>query len=193
MSTSAASGDISDANKKWGYDEALGNLAKAFNKLTEQWDKGSKVKLEEGKKEEESKHEEEGKKKEDEDEELYEAARQILRRKIAQRRTALLNASTKVEEDEVQRAKLEELKSKISEVKKRVEEAKRLREEAAKKMEASATGTAQVGAVKEETPKTGAAAVPNVGSTSGAALPAYWTELLGASRKYQKDGLLSSS
>lgn len=180
MSTSAASGEISEG-KLTSYEESMKALTQAVNKLSSLWEQGSKAKLEESKKEEDE--DEEAKK-----EEAKVEARRIALRKLAAKRRTLLAELPKSEDEELQRKKLEELKSKISEVKKRVEEAKALRDKA--KMEANVKGKASVGAVAEEQP-TGAAAVPTIGAGDHP-LPKYWPELLGASRKYKDMGFLSS-
>jgi len=196
LSTNAPSGEIS-GGKLTSYDESIGALTKAINRLSDLWEQGSKAKIEEegAKKKEEEDEDEEVKKEEEELKKEEEAARKIEARRMALRRLAARRRALHAEvipspkmDEEVQRKKLEELKSKIAEVKKRVEEAKTKRDEA--KMEARASGKAEVGATKEEKP-TGVAAVPTIGAGDHP-LPAYWSELMTASRKYKEMGFLSS-
>jgi len=215
MSTSAPQGQISEGTKT-SYEDAIGGFTKAITKLTDLWDSGSKIKIEEGtapakgqektgqkypkrgntKLGEEDEEEDED---EDDDEETKVEARRILMRKIEARKRRLAAEARLLradDEDATQQRKLDELKAKIEEVKRKVEEAKRKREET-RKMEAAAVGKASVGAVAEEKPSGGMFAPPNLGNSQTASgraeLPKYFQELLGASHNFQKNGQLSTS
>jgi len=115
----------------------------------------------------------------------------IKAKRIAQARMlSQLRASEEndVAKKEEARKKLEELKTKIAEVKKRVEEAKAKREAAGttQKMEAAASGKAQVGAVKEES-----SLQSSLTGVQEQPIPNYWNEILKASKKFRENGQLS--
>jgi len=116
----------------------------------------------------------------------------LLAQKIAARRASLAlseeeeakkhaDEEAKKKEEEDKRKKLEELKSRLSEVKTKVEEGKKVREASA-----APAGKGAVGAVKEENADPYAALFGQ--STE---MPKEFTEILGASRKFQELGLLS--
>lgn len=114
----------------------------------------------------------------------------LLSQKIAARRASLMEEEeakkhaeeeeAKKKEEEDKRKKLEELKSRLSEVKTKVEEGKKVREASA-----APAGKGAVGAVKEETDPYLALFGQNT------EMPKEFTEILGASRKFQELGLLS--
>lgn len=210
MSTSAPQGQISEGTKT-SYEDAISGFTKAISKLTDLWDSGAKVKIEEGGDTTAKKQQGSGEKdytkrgnkieseedEEDDEEEKKVEARRVLLRKIEARKRRLAAEARLLradDEDNTQQAKLDELKAKIEEVKRKVEEAKRKREET-RKMEAQATGKASVGEVREEKPQ-GGISIPNLGNSqtaSGQPMPKYMQELLGQTKRFQASGQLSTA
>jgi hypothetical protein len=123
----------------------------------------------------------------------------LLAQKIAARKASLMEedeAKRKAEEEETKRKaeeeeaaakrkKLEELKSRLSEVRGKVEEGKKVRE-ASMTPASLATGKGEVGKVSEEKDPY----LALFGQSTE--MPPEFKEILGASRKFQELGLLSS-